>query len=96
MKKIYEFTSKYGTLIMLPLILVTFLKTCGTNSRIEKNGKRIDELTNVIKNNNDKVIKEIKLEGLRSEKRMIQSTDRKMLDVTRQSVIDKEIENLSK
>jgi DNA-binding XRE family transcriptional regulator len=36
------------------------------------------------------------IEGLKAEKRMIQSTDRKMLDVTRQSVIDTEIEKLEK
>jgi hypothetical protein len=40
--------------------------------------------------------KELKIESLKAEKRMIQSTDRKMLDVTRQSEIDKEIEILSK
>jgi hypothetical protein len=33
---------------------------------------------------------------LKSEKRMIQATDRKMLDVQRQSEIDKEIEKLNK
>jgi hypothetical protein len=32
--------------------------------------------------------------GLESEKRMIQSTDRKMLDVQRQSQIDEEIKQL--
>ena len=36
----------------------------------------------------------ITIEGLKVEKRMIQSTDRKILDVNRQSEIDKEIENL--
>ena len=39
---------------------------------------------------------EIKIEGLKSEKRMIQATDRKMLDVQRQTEIDKEIEKLNK
>jgi hypothetical protein len=43
-----------------------------------------------------KLITEIKIEGLKSEKRMIQSTDRKILDVNRQSEIDKEISNLEK
>jgi hypothetical protein len=33
---------------------------------------------------------------LKSEKRMIQATDRKMLDVQRQTEIDKEIEKLNK
>jgi hypothetical protein len=40
--------------------------------------------------------KDLQIEGLKTEKRMIQSTDRKILDVNRQSEIDKEIERLSK
>jgi hypothetical protein len=40
--------------------------------------------------------KEIKVEGLKVEKRMIQSTDRKILDVNRQGEIDKEIQQLEK
>ena len=36
----------------------------------------------------------MKIEGLRSEKRMIQATDRKMLDVQRQTQIDEEIKKL--
>ena len=35
--------------------------------------------------------KEIRKEGLKVEKRMIQSTDRTLLDVHRQSEIDKEL-----
>jgi hypothetical protein len=38
----------------------------------------------------------LKIEGLKTEKRMIQSTDRKILDVNRQSEIDKEIQELEK
>jgi hypothetical protein len=37
---------------------------------------------------------DIKIEGLKSEKRMIQSTDRKILDVQRQTEIDKELSKL--
>jgi hypothetical protein len=40
------------------------------------------------------MMKELKKEGLKAEKRMIQSTDRKMLDVTRQTQIDEELKNL--
>jgi hypothetical protein len=39
---------------------------------------------------------ELRIEGLKSEKRMIQSTDRTILDVNRQSAIDTEIEALQK
>ena len=37
---------------------------------------------------------DLKIEGLNSEKRMIQATDRKMLDVQRQTSIEKEIKIL--
>jgi len=96
MKKINEFIGKFGIVIMTPLVLIIFLKTCSTNSKIESLGdkievsqKKIDSLTIELKN-------EIQIEGLRSEKRMIQSTDRKLLDVNRQSEIDKEIEKIEK
>jgi hypothetical protein len=42
------------------------------------------------------LLKEIKIEGLKAEKRMIQSTDRKILDVNRQAEIDKELQQLEK
>jgi hypothetical protein len=38
--------------------------------------------------------KELKKEGLKSEKRMIQATDRKMLDVSRQTQIDEELKKI--
>jgi len=38
--------------------------------------------------------KELTIEGLKAEKRMIQATDRKMLDVQRQTQIDNEIKRL--
>jgi hypothetical protein len=36
----------------------------------------------------------VEIEGLKAEKRMIQSTDRKIMDVNRQSQIDLEIKKL--
>ena len=36
----------------------------------------------------------LRIEGLKSEKRMIQATDRKILDVNRQTEIDNEISKL--
>ena len=38
--------------------------------------------------------KDLEIEGLKAEKRMIQATDRKMLDVQRQSEIDVELKKL--
>ena len=96
MKKILNIIGKYGLVVMTPLVLITFLKTCGTNGKVENVRKEVKELDIQMDSLKNELIKEIKLEGLKSEKRMIQSTDRKMLDVSRQSEIDKEIEKLSK
>jgi hypothetical protein len=86
--------------ISVALILIIFLKTCTTNTRIIKSEEKlihqIDSLTSVVNHRDSLIRREIKVEGLRSEKRMIQSTDRKLLDVTRQSEIDKEISELEK
>lgn len=103
MKKILEFFENKMNYIMFFLVFVIFLKTCNTNSKVEAVSKSIKSTNNTIdsfKLNVDNSFKtmyiEIKVEGLKSEKRMIQSTDRKILDVNRQSEIDKEISSLEK
>ena len=77
-------------------MLAILLNTCGNptksvNKRIDILSEKIDSLETISVNKTD-----LTIEGLKSEKRMIQSTDRKMLDVTRQTEIDKEIETLTK
>ena len=90
----------WATRISLVLILIIFLKTCTTNNRIVKIEdtltQKLDSLGHLVNHRDSILKKEIKIEGLRSEKRMIQSTDRKLLDVTRQTEIDKEISELEK
>ena len=101
MKNILQFLDKWSARIMLPLSLIVFLKTCSTNSKIEKLEKKLIEQTSKIDSivrvetvSKEELSKMLKVEGLKSEKRMIQSTDRKIFDVNRQSEIDKEINNL--
>jgi hypothetical protein len=72
------------------------LKQCGVNrdiNKLYKNAKiqssYIDSLCT--KNELNRIIE---IEGLKAEKRMIQSTDRKIMDVNRQSKIDIEIKKL--
>ena len=103
MKSILSFLDSWGVRLMTILVLLIFFKTCNTNTYIRRTNQRIDSLSYVIKKQNENIkqlnkdlILEIKLEGLKTEKRMIQSTDRKILDVNRQSEIDKEINELSK
>jgi hypothetical protein len=94
MKKIIEAINKYGIVIITPLVLIIFLKTCSTNSKIDKVEDKTEVLNLKIDSLQVELSKEIKIEGLKSEKRMIQSTDRKMLDVERQGEIDKELTKL--
>ena len=69
-------------------------RSCGTGSELTKLRKEVESQRQVL--NNLPTKKDLQIEGLKSEKRMIQATDRKMLDVQRQSEIDKEIEKLNK
>ena len=41
MKKMLQFIDKWGFRMLFPLILIMFLKTCGTNNRIEKINKEL-------------------------------------------------------
>jgi hypothetical protein len=70
------------------------MRTC--NSDVRSLNKRIDKMSNKVDSSEMTVVthEDLRLEGLRAEKRMIQSTDRKMLDVTRQAEIDKQINAL--
>ena len=96
MGKINSFIEKHYQKIVFILLFAIFLNTCGNptksvNKRIDTLSEKIDSLETVTVTKTD-----LTIEGLKSEKRMIQSTDRKMLDVTRQTEIDKEIETLTK
>lgn len=96
MNKFLAFLNKNFNLIVLSLLVLLFFRTCGSDSK--SINKRIDKLTVKVDSlqTTTTTKKDLQIEGLKAEKRMIQSTDRKMLDVTRQSNIDKEIDALSK
>jgi hypothetical protein len=91
-----EKIKSYSWAITLFLTLIILLKQCGVNrdiNKLYKNAKiqssYIDSLCT--KNELNRIIE---IEGLKAEKRMIQSTDRKIMDVNRQSEIDIEIKKL--
>ena len=88
MKKINNFLDMHGNLVMIIMLSLLLLKSCGNDS------KRIIDLSNKVDSLATK--KDLQIEGLKTEMRMIQSTDRKILDVNRQAEIPKEIEKLSK
>jgi hypothetical protein len=96
MNKLQQFFDKHYQKVVLILVILIFVNTCGNptkslNKRIDVLSNKVDslELITVTK-------KDLQIEGLKSEKRMIQSTDRKLFDMNRQSEIDKEISELEK
>lgn len=96
MKKLEQFIDRHYRKIFFFLLIVIFVNTCGNpnkslNKRIDALSQKIDSLESITVTKKD-----LKVEGLKSEKRMIQSTDRKILDVNRQAEIDKEINSLEK
>ena len=89
MKPILNFIDTWGVRIMFLLVVIVFFKTCTTNTKVQNVNDSVDSLS-------VKLRKEIKIEGLKSEKRAIQASDRKILDVNRQTEIDQEISKLEK
>ena len=94
-------TTKNQIIIMLILVLMTALSTCNscnTKSEINRLRKNEDQLESKIDSLSAITVtkRDLQIEGLKSEKRMIQSTDRKIFDVNRQTEIDKEIQSLQK
>lgn len=81
--------------VIIVIVLLTLMATCNNNSSVSSLKK--DILRQERKNDslNSILVHQIEIEGLKSEKRMIQSTDRKMLDVNRMSEIDKELKELN-
>jgi len=96
MMKFLSIIDKWGIRISLFLVLIIFFKTCNTNNKIQSVKKEVETTNKKVDSLGVTLKKEIKVEGLKSEKRMIQSTDRKILDVNRQTEIDKELFNLEK
>jgi hypothetical protein len=88
-----NFIEKNFTIIVLVIALISFFKSCGDGRELSKMRKEIE----IIKDSSYTKVeldRELKIMGLESEKRMIQATDRKLLDVQRQSQIDEEIKKL--
>ena len=94
MEKLNIFLEKHGVKILLALLMLTYMKSCSVGSDVEKLKKEFKAQSEVV--NALPTAKDVKIEGLKAEKRMIQATDRKMLDVQRQNEIEKEISELQK
>ena len=88
-----KFIEKNFTVIILVIALLTLLKSCGDSRELSKMRKEIDSIKDSTYTKTE-LNKELKIMGLESEKRMIQATDRKLLDVQRQTQIEEEIKKL--
>jgi hypothetical protein len=88
-----KFIEEKFTIIVFALTLLSFFKSCGDGREISKTRKEIQEIKDSTYSKKELDIR-LQIEGLKSEKRMIQSTDRKILDVNRQTQIDQEITSL--
>jgi hypothetical protein len=85
-----EFLKKNFTIIVLVLAVLSFFKSCGDSRSLSKMSKQMETLVT-----KEEMTKELKRSGLEAEKRMIQATDRKIMDVNRQTEIDKEITKIT-
>jgi hypothetical protein len=88
-----QFIEKNFSGIVLGFIILLWLKTCSVSNDISKIQKQQQYIVDSTYNKNELDVK-LQIEGLKAEKRMIQATDRKILDVQRQNQIDVEIKQL--
>ena len=88
-----NFIEKNFTIIVLVIALLGLFKSCGDGRELAKMRKEIESIKDSTYTKTE-LDKELKITGLESEKRMIQATDRKLLDVQRQTQIEEEIKSL--
>jgi hypothetical protein len=79
--------------IVLVISLLALFKSCGDSRELTKVRKEIAAIKDSTYTKQELSV-ELKISGLEAEKRMIQATDRKLLDVRRQTEIDEEIKKL--
>ena len=82
-----KFIQENFTIIVLVISILGLLKSCSDTREINKLRKEFVDMEQ-----KQTILRQI--EGLQSEKRMIQATDRKILDVQRQTEIENEIKSL--
>jgi hypothetical protein len=85
-----KFIENNFVVIVLVITLLGLFKSCGDSRELTKMRKEV-EIIKKTTYTKDELDLRLKIEGLKTEKRMIQSTDRRILDVNRQTEIDNEI-----
>jgi hypothetical protein len=88
-----NFLEKHFTIIVLVIAVLGLLKGCGDGKELSKLRQEVETIKDSTYTKQE-LNAELKIMGLESEKRMIQATDRKLLDVQRQTEIEEEIKKL--
>jgi hypothetical protein len=91
-----KFIETHFIKIVLIFLLINFLQQCNNShklSSLEKQAKTASARLDSISTSSE-LERALQIEGLKAEMRMIQSTDRKILDVNRQSEIAVELKKL--
>lgn len=97
MKKVMDFLNRWGVVIIMSFLFVILIKECSNGNKIKRFEKRNTESVSEIRKSVDSISKtqvtdiDLRIEGLKAEKRMIQSCDRKKFDLDRENQIDREI-----
>jgi hypothetical protein len=85
-----KFIENNFVVIVLVITLLGLFKSCGDSRELTKMRKEVEIIKKTTYTKEELDLR-LKIEGLKTEKRMIQSTDRRILDVNRQTEIDNEI-----
>jgi hypothetical protein len=88
-----KFIETNFTIIVFVIALLSFFKGCSDSREITKIKNEIKAIKDSTYTK-DELSRELNISGLEAEKRMIQATDRKLLDVRRQTEIEEEIKKL--
>ena len=88
-----KFIENNFVIIVLGIALLGFFKSCGDSRELTKMRQEIESIKDSTYTKQELNI-ELQISGLEAEKRMIQATDRKLLDVRRQTEIEDQIKKL--
>ena len=89
-----KFIENNFVVIVLVIALLTFFKSCGDTRSLSAIKNEITAIKDSTYTK-DELNRQLRISGLEAEKRMIQATDRKLLDVRRQTEIEDEIKRLN-
>lgn len=88
-----KFIENNFVIIVLVIALLGFFKSCGDSRELTKMRQEVEAIKDSTYTKQELNI-ELQISGLEAEKRMIQATDRKLLDVRRQTEIEDQIKKL--